>query len=137
MTTLFKLIIVAAVIYGGYTYWQKHSQPPVEIVATSENGFVPLPPVDGHKTSAVVVLAAENCTMDEARRADLLASDLSRQGVPVVRSHNVGFTFDAGDRAAAQRIQSVMNGQLPIVFVRGRAKANPTLKEVLAEYRGQ
>jgi hypothetical protein len=56
MMTLFKLIIVAAVIYGGYTYWQKHNQTPVEIAVTSENGFVPLPPVDGHKTNAVVSL---------------------------------------------------------------------------------
>jgi hypothetical protein len=36
----------------------------------------------------------------------------------------------------ANRVTSVMNGELPIVFVHGKAKSNPTLDEVAAEYRG-
>ena len=34
-----------------------------------------------------------------------------------------------------QRVNRVMQGELPIVIVHGRGKANPTLDEVLAEYR--
>ena len=30
---------------------------------------------------------------------------------------------------------AVMNGPIPIVYVDGRAKANPTPEEVVAEYR--
>jgi hypothetical protein len=57
----------------------------------------------------------------------------SRDGVQVARPHHVSFSVaDAGE---AERVQTVMNGELPIVIVRGRAKANPTLAEVMAEYR--
>jgi hypothetical protein len=31
-------------------------------------------------------------------------------------------------------MNAVMTGPLPIVFVRGRAKGNPTIKEVVAEF---
>jgi hypothetical protein len=33
-------------------------------------------------------------------------------------------------------VLSVMNGPVPVVFVNGKAKANPTPEEVVAEYRG-
>jgi hypothetical protein len=38
------------------------------------------------------------------------------------------------DPAIGVRLNSVMNGELPIVFVNGRGKANPTLEEVIAEF---
>ena len=70
-----------------------------------------------------------------ARRADELAERLARDGIPVTRTHNVSFPAVNGTDEL-QRVNRVMQGELPIVIVHGRGKANPTLDEVLAEYRG-
>ena len=34
-----------------------------------------------------------------------------------------------------ERMSRIMNGPLPIVFFNGRAKANPSLDEVVAEFK--
>jgi hypothetical protein len=90
----------------------------------------------GQSPAAVLVVAAEDCPHEDAQRADRLAEDLSRNGVPVLRTHHIGFTLAGADGDQLERINVVMKGPLPIVFVRGRAKANPLLKEVLAEFKG-
>jgi hypothetical protein len=141
--SIWKLLVVAALAGGAYhVYTKKQARDAAaEAVAdagpaVSGNGFVLMPQVGGHSGRSVLVIAAENCPLEDAARADRLTADLQSNGVPVQRTHNVSFTFDAPDPAAMQRMQSVMSGQLPIVIVRGRGKANPSLGEVLAEYRG-
>lgn len=136
-----KLLIVLGLIGGGYQYWKEHKEAPVETAAgpvVNGNGFTALPPVDGASTGTVLVVAAENCPSDAAQRADRLADDLSRKGIPVVRTHNANFSLISvdADNSVPERITSIMNGPLPIVFVNGRAKSNPTLEEVVAEYNG-
>ena len=133
---LLKLVLVLAVAAGAYNYLRQHQAPGTQAGAlSSDNGFVSLPPVRGQSPSAVLVIAAEDCPHDDAQRADRLADDLSRSGVPVVRIHNLTFDVEGGGSADLDRINAVMGGTLPVVFVRGRAKANPSLDQVLAEYR--
>lgn len=134
-----KLLIILSVAGGGYHYWKTHnkeaSSVAVDASITSENGFVSLPPMEGERTNAVLVVAAENCPHEDAQRADNLAQALSEKGIPVVRSHNISFNHISSNKEV-ERITSIMNGSLPIVFVDGRAKSNPTLEEVVAEYEG-
>jgi hypothetical protein len=136
---MFKLLIALALAGFAYQYWSKHHQGRVAVAsagsAESHNGFITLPPVTGASTTAVLVVAAENCPEDAAQRADRLAEQLARDGVPVARVHNVSFDIANGDSSAADQVMSVMNNDLPIVFVRGKAKSNPTLEEVAAEYK--
>jgi argininosuccinate lyase len=99
---------------------------------TVNTGFVDLSRPNGASTGQVMVIAAEDCPEAAARRADDLADRLARDGIPVTRTHNV--SFSAVDSAEAmQRLNRVMNGELPIVIVNGRGKANPALDEVRAE----
>lgn len=136
----FKLLIVLGLAGAGYQYWKEHKQAAShEVVAesaSSNNGFVALPPAEGADGRSVLVIAAENCPHEDAQRADSLAGDLSGMGIPVVRAHNISFSFSGTDSAVTNRILSVMNGPLPIVIVHGRAKSNPSLEQVVAEYRG-
>ena len=131
---LFKLLLVVAVAGGGYHYWKTHSVALDLAAATSESGFVSIPVPDGMSPHGVVVFAPENCPSDAAQRAYALVSDLGSRGVPVTRADAASFD-NLPDAATAERIQTVMNGQVPIVFVNGKAKANPSLEEVVAEYR--
>lgn len=134
---IIKLMLLAGIIGFGWQYWNKQQGPARAEAATtaSAGGFVPLPTPAGASPKQVLVIAPENCTADGARRADELANDLTRQNIPVLRTHNVNFQFENPDPGLMQRLNTVMNGDVPIVFVRGRAKANPTLAEVVAEYR--
>ena len=137
-----KILIVLGLAGFGYQYWTKHrdGQPMMASAASagtaSSNGFVLLPGTSSTASNAVQVIAAQDCPEEAAQRADSLAEQLSAKGIPVARAHNVSFTVTSGDPADAQRISSIMSGELPIVLVRGKAKSNPSVDEVVAEYRG-
>jgi hypothetical protein len=137
---LLKLALVIVVSAGAYNYWRQHrhdgSPGNTATSSSSSSGFVSLPAVRGQSPTAVLVVAAEDCPHEDAQRADRLADDLSRSGLPVVRTHSIGFDIPNGGQADLDKINQVMTGQLPVVFVRGRAKANPTLEEVVAEFKG-
>ena len=135
MSTINIIIVICAIAFGGYTYVQKQKhrdQGPTAVeAAAGDSTFVSLPPADGHQPGTVVVIAPIGCSREEARRAEQLAADLGRNGVRVQQTNRISFTgFDPAEEG---RIQSVMNGGVPIVFVNGKGKANPTFNEVMAE----
>jgi len=132
-----RTIFVLALAGLGYQYWSEHrgaDEPDALAASASVNGFVPLPPMDGAGRKPVVIFAPANCPEEGGRRADSLADHLSREGIPYSRSQHASFTLENADADVAQRIKAVMNGELPIVLVRGKGKANPSLAEVMAEY---
>ena len=63
-----------------------------------------------------------------------MATALMEQGIPVLRAHQVNFS-GGPDSVGAARAVLVMGGEQPVVLVRGRAKPNPKLDEVVLEYR--
>jgi hypothetical protein len=102
--------------------------------SSSAHGFVEMPLPDGQSGSGVVIFAPVDCPSDAAQRAEALAQHLSAQGVPYVRSQNANFG-SLSSQEEANRVMSVMQGGIPVVFVRTRAKANPSPDDVVAEYR--
>lgn len=137
--TISRFIVIAVLAAAAYHTWNKYhreGEGTAAAGAPSQQGFVALPPVTGARPDAVLVVAAENCPEEAAQRADRLAEDLARKGIPVVRAHEVSFEIPNNDSSVAGRVIATMNGELPIVFVRDKAKPNPTLEEVAAEYRG-
>lgn len=81
---------------------------------------------------------ARNCPEAAAQRADRLAVELARKGIPVERRHGISFTMqgDVGvdvNNEEMGRISKLMNGPLPLVLVNGRAQTNPSLEVVMAE----
>ena len=143
LVTFIKLLLLLAIGGVGYQYWQGHKAAGGSLasvfgddaaVVASAAGFVPVPMPDGMSPHGVVVFAPENCPSDAAQRAYALISDLGGRGVPVVRASAANFSSLA-DAETQQRVLSVMNGPIPIVFVNGKAKANPSVQDVLAEYR--
>lgn len=103
--------------------------------AASRHGFVDIPLPDGQSGHHVVIFAPVNCPSDAAQRAEALARRLDDAGIPYTRSQDANFsTLSSQDDA--NRVMSVMNGPIPVVFVRKRARANPDADAVVAEYRG-
>ncbi|MBI2307028.1 MAG: hypothetical protein HYU78_06955 [Rhodocyclales bacterium] len=132
---IIKLMLLAGLVGGGWQYWNKQQTAAADVAAVSPSGFVALAVPDGGSATEVLILAPENCPSDAARRADDLADDLARQRIRVRRAHSVNFSIENGDANVTRRLQQVLNGEPPVVFVGNRGKANPTLAEVLAEYR--
>lgn len=132
---ILKLVLMLAVAGLAFQYWstQQSARGPAVV---SPNGFVAMPAMAGSDPRQVVVFAPENCPSEKAQQADDLARQLASRSIPAVRTHDVSFTSTDMDPAIGVRLNSVMNGELPIVFVNGRGKANPTIEEIIAEYGG-
>ena len=139
--SLIKLLVIAALLGYGYHYYTNNRSTANTVakvgVGSSSHGFVEMPAFPGSSGASVVIFAPENCPEEGARRAEALADRLEQNGVSITQSSNVNFSFDNNDPAYVQRVLDVMNGEIPIVVVRGRGKANPTLEEVLAVYRSK
>lgn len=136
----FRLLVLIGIVGVGYAYWRQHGahSESATAVANGQAGFVPLPPIDGQQPRVVYVVAAQNCPHEEAQRADRLAVALGRAGIPVERTSALNFSFSGQpDTAVVDRINRVMNGPLPVVFIDGRAKNNPSLEEVLEGFRSK
>lgn len=104
-----------------------------ESARASASSFVTMPPATGQHSGTVYVVAAKNCTRDEAMRADRLTADLKSRGISVERINGVRFPKVELDQMMST--QRVMQGALPIVFVSGAAANNPSLEDVLHEYQ--
>jgi len=140
---IIQILIVAGVAGGGYHYWKQHHSTAAEVATQvqsgpliSSNGFIALPPAVGQSPGKVFVLAALNCQKEEALRADSLAEELSRKGIPVERISAARFRFASPPDDAVMERMEMMKGPFPVVFVNGRAKSNPSFEEVVVELRG-
>jgi hypothetical protein len=135
-----RALIVLCIAGSSFAYWKHHHASPRSAETQSvdsQGGFVSLPPADGQRPQTVFVVAAENCPHEAAQRADRLAKDLSAKGIPVERTHQVHFHFTSKpDSATMDRMNKIMTGPLPAVFINGRAKSNPSLEEVASEFSG-
>ena len=135
-----KLLMLIGVLGFAYHQWDAHQQ--AKMLATyaqaSPGGFIPTAMPDEAKPGTVLILAPVNCPSDAAQRADHLADQLGRMGIPTLRSsHFSASVSNPSDEAQAnlQRATSVLNGTIPAVFINGMGKANPSVDEVVAEYK--
>jgi hypothetical protein len=136
-------LIYFAILVGfsslAYVFWTKMEESRrinVHGSTYSENGFVTLPGVLNQDKNTVYVIAPENCPRQSAIRARQLAQDLKNQGISVVETHRVNYSFTTRpSKEVIDRMNGVMEGEIPIVMINGRGKANPSLGEVVAEYR--
>lgn len=135
----FRALIIVFAAIGCFVY-AKHQFQNLSRLHTqsqmAQAGFILLPPAEGQRAQTVFVVAAENCPQEAAQRADRLAQALSERGIPVERTHQARFRFTSRpDAATLESMNNVMGGTLPIVFINGRAKSNPSLEQVTAEYK--
>jgi predicted TIM-barrel fold metal-dependent hydrolase len=131
-----KLVLMLAAAGLAYQYWstQQSANGPAVV---SPNGFVMVPAMAGADPKQVVVFAPENCPSKKARRADELAHQLNAGGIPAVRTHHVSFVSPEKSPPLYANLNVVMDGNLPIVFVKGKGKGNPSFDQILLEYQGR
>lgn len=133
-----KFLIIIGLLGYGHHWWNARTAAAREARATSPAGFVSAAMPDGAQANMVIILAPQNCPSAAAQRADALASQLTQAGIPNTRSHSYSSSMvdpTQEQQAAAQRAVTVINGEVPTVFMNGMAKANPSFDEVVSEYR--
>jgi hypothetical protein len=139
--TLLRLLTLLGILGGGYHYLMQASPAPTTLAndtaSISANGFVSVPQPSGTRTQQVLIFAPEHCPSAEAQAADALAATLASQHIPHQRLHQAEFESTHTDPDTAARLDSIMRGTLPIVFIGGKGKANPSVAEVIAEYQSQ
>jgi hypothetical protein len=138
--SLLKILMVVGVLGFAYHSWNEHKQAKLLAVQAqaSPGGFIPAAMPNDAKPGTVLILAPLNCPSDAAQRADALAVRLDRMGIPTQRSNHFSANVtnpSEEETANLNRSASVLNGEIPAVFINGMAKANPSADEVAAEYR--
>lgn len=136
-----KTLAAVGLVVGGLVAWDAFKpEGGLKAVADSVGGrtepsaFAELPLPDGVSAQGVVIFTPQNCPSEAAERARQLMRRLSADGVRYRETSSAQFS-SLKSQEEANRVMAVMNGPIPVVYVNGRAKANPTPEEVLAEYR--
>lgn len=134
-----KWLLVAAGIAGTVHLWHGHQRAVIDhelSVSADSSGFVPVAtPADATPDEAII-LAALNCPSAQAKRADAMAMQLGQMGIPNRRTNSyVVSNITREQMPLLKRTNAVLSGEIPIVIINGMAKANPSVDEVVAEYR--
>lgn len=133
-----KILVALGIVGSGFHLWNQHQSNVAlaAVLATADAyGFVDLPAAEGQSADTIYVVAAQNCPHEAAQRADRLARDLGDKGFPVVRTNAVNFSTRGIDADGAKRLNAIMNGPLPIIFVHHKAKSAASTEDVVAEFR--
>ena len=89
---------------------------------------------DDAKNPRVTIMSPPNCPSSEAQLAQALAASLTSAGIPCELKPGIDFQFH--DPTEVERVNKYMaNVANPVVFVRGWAKGNPTVQDVIAQYQ--
>ena len=151
-----KYVIALTLIACGYLAYQEYREyqgrlaiEELEAEILWGHTFVDLLPIQVVDTSGIVIFTPPDCPAPQALKADLLVAELQKLNIPVQLTHRIGWkekreTYSTQEEAdAAKRkltyakanLRMVMKRPSPLVFINYKAKSDPTLEEVLKEYR--
>ncbi len=130
----------AALLMAGVALYQWMKPDPMLAIASpdSPGGFAEVWMPEQARPGTVLILAPQNCPSDAAKRAEDMATQLTQLGIPNRVSSHASLSFrniGEDEFAAVKRSETVLNGTIPAVFFNGMGKANPSVAEVVAEFR--
>jgi|HubBroStandDraft_2_1064218.scaffolds.fasta_scaffold197532_1 hypothetical protein len=139
---IFRMMLIAAMVVLVWHFVSDHplfrtgpqpSAPPV--IQTDQAGFADMISPDGTDPNKVLIIGPESGPSAEAQYCDDLAQQLTIRNIPFQRTSTHHLRFSSNERIDVSRLNVVMSGKPPIVFIHGHAKSDATIEEVLAEYR--
>lgn len=136
--SLLRLLVVIALVAGGVHWWHGCSETKELHALMSPSGFLPVPMPQGSSPNTVLVFAPLNCPREGAQRARALTQRLKELGISTVETNHYGAQiFEPSPEAEAgfKRLNIVMMGEIPIVLINGMGKANPSIEEVVSEFK--
>ncbi len=137
ISVLIGLAIAAqAAIIGAVVYAKSTSRTVTARQTANQTGFVKAAMPDGAIANEVLIVGPE-CDRPEGIRARTLAISLAKLNIPYRRTESISMNSDSTDDifTAMDQMDNLMQGDSPVVFINAKGKANPTIDEVVAEYR--
>ncbi len=138
---IFKVIFIVAIAYGGYNLFAHRglNDKSGSSVLTARDpklptGFMPCPYPAGLEKRQVMIVAPMDSKSEASLKADRLELAVKREGLSVVRTQSYSFGAILNAEQAAQA-RAAANLPLPIIFIAGKVKSNPTVQEIMQEYR--
>src|SRR5208282_5901527 len=117
MNLVAKLLIAALLVGGAVQVWHQHEHDVTarELAAVADSdGFVPIAMPDGAPQDTVVIFAALNCPSAQARRADAMAEQLKKMGIPFRRTNNYSISRVTPEQMSLlPHTNAVMGGEIP------------------------
>jgi hypothetical protein len=95
-------------------------------------GFVAVAAPDQAQSAQVLVIGP-SCNSAAGVRTRQLAAQLEQAKIPYKHTNSFSIS-NPQDFEGISRLNQVMQGDAPVVFISGRAKANPQFQEVATEY---
>src|SRR5476649_2043415 len=148
MKKLFFVICLAMGAYKAYSDWEerKAMQEYLDFEASrpkdrsdSKAGFIEAIVPEGVSPTVMTVFMPVGCPMEEGRRGRALIEKMKAANIPVTASSNANVQIRAQTQAEFDAKMALMNkvttGGTPIVFFKGRAKNNPSFKDVMVEFQ--
>jgi hypothetical protein len=139
---IFRMMLIAALVVivwhfvGGpslFTTGQQPSTPP--IIQTDKAGFADMISPDGTDPNKVLIIVPESGPSEEAQHCNELAQQLANLNIPFERFSAHHLRFSSNKSIDVSRLNVIMSGKPPIVFIHGHARSDATIEEVAAEYR--
>lgn len=132
---IIKLLAVILVAYGFYSNWGKLMGGEPEL---NELGFNTIVMPDDAQANDVIIYTAPNCPSDVAQRSRKLFRELRRENIPVKKSSNYSVSSINASREFKKKMQrtfKVLQSDGVVVLVGGYGKTNPTLEEIIPQYK--
>jgi hypothetical protein len=133
-----KALLLFVVIAGSVLAWhaREHSVAARELQALADGeGFIPVQMPVGAPPDTVVIIAPINCPSAGAQRAKALHDQLTARGIPNILTNQYSAVPTAENREGLEHALALRDGEIPVVMVNGLGSNNPTLDDVIAEYR--
>jgi hypothetical protein len=141
ISVLIGLAIAAqAAIIGAVVYVKSTSRTAMvsQTAAANQTGFVKTIMPSGAIANEVLIVGP-NCDRPEGLRTKALADSLAKLKIPYRQTSSISLNSDSMGSddvfADISQMDQLMAGDSPVVFINAKGKANPTIDEVLAEYR--
>lgn len=133
-----NLLLSVLAFSGAYLLWNQNYEERLVESPQSSSPFVEVVMPSETASSMVYILAPINCPKKGRRRADRLEKELISRGIPVERRSRILIGPSNSSKYELERYMrsvAVLKGEVPAVFVNGRAKANPSVDEIVDEFR--
>jgi len=112
------------------------AKPSRPVTPPSRFGFSELPEPYVGPSDRLMVFASPTCPRAENQRALNLVKVLNMEGLPCVSSSKISFQMlREPTPAESARLDAIMTGAVPLVFINGKVSNNPSLAEIEGEYQ--
>jgi hypothetical protein len=136
MLLISALVMIVWRLVSGHSLFSTGTQQPAPpAIHTDGAGFAGMISPDGTDPNKVLIIGPETGPSEEARHCNDMALQLTNLGIPFQRTSAHDLRFSSNEKIDVARLNVIMAGNPPIVFIHGQAKSDATVEQVVAEYR--